>query len=77
MQIIGFFAIVLLMNKVELSTKNQVAISKMVLNKVGIKSGDSLTIKKEPDYHALMGSLPGAWSPDPVAKIRKMRDEEW
>lgn len=24
-----------------------------------------------------IGSMPGAWGPDPVATIRKMRDEEW
>ena len=71
------------MNKLTLSSKNQVVIPKAVRTKMGIGSGDRLIIerltgnevllRKEPSYHDLIGTIP-TQKEDPVVRVRKLRD---
>ena len=78
---------------VKLSRKYQVVIPKAVRKRLDIKPGQkfdvqagkdgSVVLKKDTtlDFDSLIkqyaGIARGAWGPDPVATIRKMRDEEW
>lgn len=79
--------------KVTVSSKHQVVIPKALRQQVGIRAGQRLNveankhgdvvIKKDAasNIDALIdkyaGIARGAWGPDPVATIRKMRDEDW
>lgn len=72
------------MNKVKLSSKNQIVIPTIARNKLGIHGGDSLVIKKitateivlqkEPTYYDLVGVVP-AKKEDAVKRIQKSRAE--
>lgn len=78
---------------VTLSSKYQVVIPKAVRKRLGIKPGQkfdvqpgkdgSVVLKKDPtpDFDSLIGQYAGAargaWGPDPIATLRKMRHEEW
>lgn len=71
------------MKTMTLSRKNQVVIPSSVRLKLGLKSGDKiivdrvtdthLTLKKEPSYKDLIGTIPTKMD-DPIKRIRKIRD---
>jgi len=69
-------------NAITISSKNQIVIPSAVRAKLGVGSGDRLTVerlsdtevvlRKEPSYHELIGTLPTG--DDPVKRIRTLRD---
>ncbi|MFZ1249235.1 MAG: AbrB/MazE/SpoVT family DNA-binding domain-containing protein [Candidatus Saccharimonadales bacterium] len=71
------------MKTVTLSSKNQIVIPSAVRARMSVQSGDRLIIshvtdtqvvlKKEPSFRELIGTVPKQ-SGDPVARIRKIRD---
>ena len=71
------------MNKLTLSSKNQVVIPKAVRSKMGIGSGDQLSIeritetevvlKKEPSYYDFLG-IAKPNKKDAVERVRELRD---
>lgn len=71
------------MNKLTLSSKNQVVIPKAVRHKLKVGSGDTLIVKrltdtevvlkKQPGYRELIGKLPTQLT-EPEARVRQLRD---
>jgi len=72
---------------VKVSTKYQVVIPKEIRRELGIKPGQTLRVRRvnkklvidtESVVDKYAGTMQGAWGDeDPVAIIRRMRDEEW
>ena len=73
---------------VTISGKYQVVIPKAARKKMGLtdKGGflvvkkvteNEITFAKPRKLEDYFGIMEGAWGPDPVATIRKQRDEEW
>lgn len=78
--------------EVKVSSKHQVVIPKAARKKLCLpKSGAYMTVKSvtpteitfakvlpvKSDIMQYAGIAKGAWGKDPVATLRKMRDEEW
>ncbi len=72
---------------VKLSSKYQVVIPREFRKELGIKPGQTLSIKRvnqklvidtESVIDKYAGTMPGAWGDeDPAVTIRRMRDTEW